>query len=522
MRLGPVARAIAFWGPTVAAAAAVAAVPPHTVDGPAHLLGGTVLAHWHTAPVYRQFYSLGWFPTPNLAAGLLLAGLIRLVGVGHAETVLLVACVVALPLALRWAITAIRPAAGWTGVAALPFAFNYLYGYGFYNFCLGLALCLCCAGAALRAAPHWAAGPSARLGALVVVTWFTHLVAFAVAIVFLAAVVACVRRPWGARPWLGPAVAVLPGLALTGAYLAHTSGGAAPRWSDPFPAAVGLVSLHTQLVTYRPAENVVAGALAVALSAIALATPRVGRGDARIRAVALAGAGTAALGLLAPESFGIAFGLIGERLSLFPVLFGLLWCFGRPIPRRWAAAGVAACLAATAALGAVRLPELRREDRSAAEYLSAARYLRPGSTLIALRFAEFGPRAGRNRHFDPLRHLSSALAARTDSVDVGHYEAVLEYFPGRFRPDRDLRAAVDPGLGGLEQVPPRVDLPAAGRVGRIDYVLLIGAPQATGTAAAALAATRAGLARDYTMVGRTVPSGLVEVWAGTGGRAPGA
>ncbi len=88
--------------------------------------------------------------------------------------------------------------------------------------------------------------------------------------------------------------------------------------------------------------------------------------------MALAAGGTAALGLLAPESFGIAFGLVDERLSLFPVLFGLLWCLGRPIPRGWAAAGVAACLAATAALGAVRFSELRREDRLATEYLSAA------------------------------------------------------------------------------------------------------------------------------------------------------
>jgi hypothetical protein len=176
---------------------------------------------------------------------------------------------------------------------------------------------------------------------------------------------------------------------------------------------------------------------------------------------------------------------------------------------------VAACLVAGLALGAVRIPELRRENHLADEYLSAARYLRPGSTLVALRFAEFGPRAGRNRHWDPIRHLSSGLAARTDAVDVGHYEAVFDYFSARFRTDRDLRRAVDPGLAGLEQVPPQVDLDAARRLdGRpIDFVLLIGAARATGAAATALATTRAELARDHVLLGRTAPSGLVEVWA---------
>jgi hypothetical protein len=507
----------AFWLPLAVVSAVVMICPPHTVDGPAHVLGAQVLADWHSEPIYRHFYRLSMFPAPNLAAGLLLAGLVRLIGLRGAETTILVACVVALPLALRYAVTAVRPHAGWTGIAALPFAFNYLYAYGFYNFCLGLALCLCCAGAVLRAAPDWPIRSAVRVAALLVATWFTHLVAFAAALLFLGAVAAC--GPKGPRRFRAPVAVALPGLALSACYVGHTSQGAGPHWSGQAGLLVGLLSLHTQLVTYSVVENVVAVALALALATVAVRTRRSGEfGAVRWEARAAGAAALAAVlvYLVAPENLGIDFGLINERLSFFPVLFGLLWLLIRPIPTRWAAIAVASALAATAGLAVVRLPELRREDRLAAEYLSAARFLKPRSTLVALRFVELTPDAGRNSHWDAMRHLSSGLAAQEHSIDVEHYEAVFDYFPAQFRTDRNLRRAIDPSLTGLEQVPPMVDLDAATAVdGRpIDYVLVVAGPRVRpGAAVEALTRTRSALARRYTRLGVTTPSGLVEVWS---------
>jgi hypothetical protein len=513
-----------FWLPLAAAAVAILARPPHTVDGPAHLLGAQVLAHWHSAPIYHHYYRLSAFPTPNLVAGVVLAGLVRLIGLRGAGTTILIACAIGLPLALRHAVTTVRPYAGWTGIVALPFAFNYLYGYGFYNFCLGLSLCLCCVGAMLRAAPEWSGGGVARVGALLVATWFTHLVAFGAAVVFLAAVAAC--GPSGPRRFRGPLLVLAPGVVLTAGYLAHTSQGGRPHWSGPVGLLFGLLSLHAPLVTYSRVENVVGAGLAVALAVVAVRTRGYVGATARRWESRAAGVAALAMGLLylvAPENLGIDFGLINERLSLFPVLFGLLWLLTRPLPARATAITVGSALFATLALGAVRVPELRREDRLAVEYLSASRFLRPGSTLVALRFAEFNPDAGRNRHWDPLRHLSSTLAAEEGSVDVGHYEAVFDYFPAAFRPDRDLRHAIDPELTGLERVPPLVDLDAATTVdGRpIDYVLVVGGPRVqAGVDAQALAATHAFLGRRYVRVGVTAPTGQVEVWAALPPTAP--
>jgi hypothetical protein len=495
-----------FWATVLAVGLAVVVWPPHSVDGPAHLLGAIALEDHHE-PLYTHYYRLNWFPTPNLGGSLILAGLVKLTTLRAAETMVQVACVVGLPLALRYAIRALRPEHGWLGLAALPFAFNYLYFYGFYSFCLGLVGFLVAVGVALRAAPAWRPGRTAALAATLTATWFLHLVPFAMALLFVGAQVAV--GPQRRRAVAAATAAALPGVALSLAYSAHTSQGSGPTWNAPPGLLVGLLSLHTPLVTYSRWENLIGVALAAALIAIAVRTRTADNRGAR--PVAVAGAAATLLFLAAPDSFGVDFGLINDRLSLFPVLFGLLWLAARPIPEAAAHAIGVASMAALVALAAVRAPALHHEDQLADEYASAAQYLRPNSTLVALRFAEFGPDGGRNGHWDPLRHLSSRLAAQLHAVDVGHYEAEFDYFPTQFRAATDPRRMIDPTLQGLPAVPPRGNLAAAEPA--IDFVLLIGADKVRpGAAAAALAAIRAELAGDYRRVGRTSPRDLVEIW----------
>lgn len=501
-----------FWGPLLLAAVLIAVWPPHTVDGPAHLLGASVLTDWDAVPVYREFYLRDLAPTPNLGGNLLLAGLLEVLGLGAAETVVLIVCAVGLPLALRAAVVAVRPENGWAAIAVLPFGFGYLYFYGFYGFCLGLVLFLGCVAVALRARRSpWR---DLALTVLLTATWFTHLVPFvlAVATVSLLALTAD-RRPVAL---VRAAIPMLPGFALTAAYAFGSSQGDGPEWSNPLELLGGLVTLHSPLVALHWAENPVTAALAVLLMVVvAWRTRRAGdelptrRGS--VCGIALAAGAATLLYLAAPNSFGIDFGLINERLSLFPVLLGLLWLLVRAISIRAAAVLALGSVLAAAALFAVRVPELRRIDRLADEYATAAPMVAGGSTLIALRFAEFTPDSRRNRRADPVRHLSSLLAARTGSVDVGHYEAVLDYFPARFRAGTDPRRAIDPTLEGLGQVPPRVDLAAL--PARVGHVLLIGTTLARiPTAMQAVAEVRNRLQVDFVRVGVTGPTGLVEVW----------
>jgi hypothetical protein len=539
-----------FWGPVVLAAVWIVLWPPLTVDGPAHLLGATAWAD-HRDPIYREYYRIDTFPTPNLAGTVLLTVLVKLGSLRFATTVMLLLGGLGTPLALRYAIRGIRPASGWLAIAGLPLSFGYLYFYGFWNYCVAIALALVCVGVALRAAPEWRARSAVTLAGLLTLTWLTHLVPFAAAVLFLAAVV--VRGPRTGRAWLMPSLAVVPAVVLSVVYLLHTSSGDGPTWTSPAGRALGLVSLHTTITTYSRWED----AVAVAIALVLLELVRRARNTAAVttvRGAGLAATAATALVLVVPTNFGIDFGLIDERLAVFPVLFGLIWLAARPLDPATAVRAAAALVVATLVLTGLRVSKLDDYRDLRTEYLSAGAMVEPDSVLVALRFADLGPDAGRNGSWDPTRHLASELAADRHSIDVGHYEAVLDYFPAVFR-EPDLRRAIDPDLAGLEEVPPTVQLPGFGRTvpggngsrpgctailiprpdpasdnvtvegpgrpappgaylqqHRIRYVLLIG-PPASAAAKTAYADAQSSLATcGYERLGATSPRGLVEVW----------
>ncbi|MQA87524.1 MAG: hypothetical protein GEV03_23600 [Streptosporangiales bacterium] len=502
---------------------------PVTVDGPAHLLGATVLAHYGDPqhPIYRALYRIDPFPSPNLLTEPVLALLVRVVSLGVAEKIIIATYAVLLPVALRYAARGVRRDSGWLWVAALPLTFNYLFFYGFFNYCIGLALCLFVAGYALRRSGAWRPLSTVWLGVLLVLGYLAHLVPFALALVFVAAAAAVraiedVRAGGPVAPALvrrlgPPALAAVPGLALTAAFLLRTDEASAPSWNFPLGHLGGLLTLMMPIVTFNYAEAVPAVlAAAVLLGLAAVAARRWGRTAVRRGAgPLLATAVATVLVLAAPSKFGIDFGFINERLSYFPVLFGVLWLAAQPWgrrARRWATGGL---LVAAVLLALVRVPALAHYDRLIAEYETVAGVIRPGSTLIAVRFDELTPPGGpvRNSHWDPVRHVESRLAAETYGVDIGHYEAVLDYFPTRFRESRDLRRAIDPTLKGFEEAPPRIDLSRAVRKGRpgIDYVLVV-APDAGHLGDPRVAEVRRDLRGYYRKVAETEPSGLVEVW----------
>lgn len=530
---------VAFGVAVLAQLAAVLAWPrPVTVDGPAHLLGATVLAHYNDPnhPIYRAFYRIDPFPSPNLLTEPIVALIVRVTSLGVAEKAVIAAYAVLFPLALWYAIRGVRRDSGWLAVAALPLTFNYLFFYGFFNFCAGIALCLVVAGYALRHGGRWTAGSTAAAAVLLVLTYLAHLVPFALALVFVAAL-AVVRVTEDVRAGapvaasvvrrLGPpALAAAPGLALTAAFVFRTEEAGSASWDLPLGHLLGLLSLSLPIVTFDRAEAVPAALAAVVLVVLGvLAVRRWGRVAVRRGAGPLLAAVLAlALLLAAPSRLGIGYGFITERLAYFPVLFVVLWLAAQPWgtrARRWSTAGL---LAAAVGLAAVRVPALVHYDRLLAEYSTAAEVVRPGSTLVAVRFGELTPPGGavRNSHWDPVRQAASEVAARTYGVDVGHYEAVFDYFPTRFRDSHNLRRAIDPTLSGLEEAPPRIDLSAAARDGRqrIDYVLVVSADAAP-PGDPRVAEVRRDLRQGYRKIAETEPGGLVEVWEARGPSAGG-
>jgi hypothetical protein len=510
-----------------------------TQDGPAHVDGAWVLLHHGddgaVGDALRASYTVDLGPVPNMLTTLLLAGLLSVLGPDAAEKTVVAGFVLLLVAGTAYALRGVDRRAGWLCVAALPLAGGQLVAYGFYNFCWGVALALFVIGMALRRRDGWTPGPAVAAALLLVLTWSAHLLPWLVAVAVVGGLaagrwVAAVRT--GAEPrraavghLLPPLAVVLPGAALSVGYLTGGGGehGAAAGWGDA--GRVGeLLTLYRPLVVGSRWEIVPAVAVAVVLAGLAVAAVRRPPAPATSDgAAAIARADRVVLGaatvlavaafLLTPAQLGPEYGYLPDRLAWFPPLLLVLFCATRPPDRRaWqrVAAGVLVLAATAAAL--VRLPTQLADQREAAEFLSVASVLPAGTTFAVLRFAghraALAPLGGEP---DQLRHLSSRLAVEVGGIDAGHYEAVYPYFQVRFPPG-SVREVIDPGLDGLNEVPPWVHLSAAGD--RLPYVLVVGLDRAADWVRSAHRTTGvlADLHAHYVQVATAGPPGHISVW----------
>ena len=501
-------------------------------DGPAHVAGAWVLLHGGdddaTGAVLREHYRTDLTPVPNMLATLLLTALLPLAGPDGAEKLLVAGLVLGLVGALACAVRALDRRAWWLAAAALPFAGSHLVAYGFYNFVLGVIGALLVLAVALRRRDGWQLRATAGLAGLLVLTWSAHLLPWVFAagsVLVLAAVrTAGAVRGGGAVPAavrrhaVPVLLAVLPSVALTARYLATGEGPPAEGEVVPSPERVReLLTGLRPFVTGWGDERLPALVTAVVLAVLAAAALRRARpGGPGLRAeriaVVLLLAGVSTVYWLTPDRLGEDFGFLAARLAWFPPLLLVLWAATRvPGPRVGAAATVLLVTAASAAALA-RLPAQTAAAEEVGELLALAEQIPPGSTVAVLQYDRSVAWPGSGSP-DPLRHESSRLAVRAGGVDVGHYEAVHDYFQVRFdgAPSLRQRMDADPGQRGLERLPPLVDLPAVR--GDLDAVVVLGLERA-GDDVRQAERTRAvteELGAHYAPV-LTSPSGLAVLW----------
>lgn len=500
-------------------------------DGPAHVAGAWVLLHSGdgdaTGAVLREHYRADLTPVPNMLTTLVLTALLPLAGPDGAEKLLVAGLVLGLVGALACTVRALDRRAWWLAAAALPLAGSHLVAYGFYNFVLGVIGALLVLAVALRRRDGWRVRAAAGLAALLVLTWGAHLLPWVFAagsVLALAAVrtagavrdggaVAAVRRH--AVPVL---LAVLPSGALTARYLATGEGPPAEGEVVPSPERVRelLTGLRPFVTGWGDERLPALGTVVVlaVLAAVALRRARPGGPGlgAERATVALLLAGVTVVYWLTPDRLGEDFGFLAARLAWFPPLLLVLWAATRaPGPRAGAVATVLLVTAASAATLA-RLPAQAAAAEEVGELLALAEQVPAGSTVAVLQYDRSVAWPGTGSP-DPLRHESSRLAVRAGGVDVGHYEAVHDYFQVRFdgAPSLRQRLDADPGQRGLERVPPVVDLSAVR--GDLDAVVVLGLARA-GDEVQQAERTRAvteELAAHYAQVA-TSPSGLAVLW----------
>jgi hypothetical protein len=518
-----------------------------TVDGPLHLGTATVLRDWlmgHLGLV-PHVLQLHLAPEPNLLAEFALALLLIPFGPGVAEHILLVAYVVALPLALLYAVRAARPLDGnrWTTDAlafmAFPLTFSDALLFGFYNFALSTVMFLVVAGYALRHREEINRRRAAVLTLLLVITFFTHIVGFAEAVLFVVCVLGTVALRqrevgrWSPRRVLAAAAVGVGGIAVVVGFLVLTHSSQVSH-ANRLVVLASAAALSWGIVSYGVWEILLCAVLAVVLWAVFILALRSRRpwpitaGDGALVFVVL----SVVVLALAPERLSSGGSVVTERLAVFPVYGAVLWLAGGPVSRRsvlWLAA-VASVVAL--GLGASRVHSLERLQQVANDVVATAPCVAPHSTFLQVTLARplqtpgqatlAHPLRDRGIRVDPLTEESGRLAAWDNGIDLGTDAWHVPYYLFDYRQKDDpFRWLIAPNTS-VEAIPPHVS-PIGYQEHSgvpVDYILLMGrrhAPPAV-LRAPAWRALQSTLRVDFRRVASS-RDGWIEVWERLGTRA---
>lgn len=463
-------------------------------DGPSHLNNANVLREypWRSLEVFRQFYTIDALPLPNWSTYVALAALMKLLPALVAEKILLSAYVIALPTAIRYCIRGLNPTAAATTLLGFPLAYNAPFQLGFYNFSSGVVMFFVCVGYWLKRNGELSALETLTLMLLSVVLYFCHLVALALACITMGSLWAWFTfsdwyqlrheaRPlataWAAarRRAIRTLLALLPALLLALWYLRHQG---TDTWGTRMPPLRKMRELFvltrahqsTELWALIPWECLL---IALAVFALRARLQALARGPLRQDAPLFLFAVVVLLYLTLPNNIGGGGG-IELRMALYTWLTLVWWLaaqsYGKTLERA-IAVGSVAFAAALLVLNSLSYSVLNDYLK---EYLSAARFIEPGSTLLPLELTKSYERGApiESLPADPFRHAAGYIAAQKHVVEFSNYEADADYFPTHFL------ASVNPysHIGDAETRPYKLDfLSYKQRTGvDVDYVLLWG------------------------------------------------
>lgn len=468
---------------------------PPTLDGPVHLYITAVLTAYDApeAEALRHYFALNPGPNPNLLIYGLFYGLAQFLPLGVAEKVLVGGYVVGLPLAVRYAARGLGAKAWLAALLALPLVLSLTLHLGFYNYSYGLLTVPLALGAYLRAdaAPRLARYLLLGLAGLLVIA--AHIFA-ALALLAMVAVAALWRAylqhrdgaglwPAVRRRLLAPMAALLPTALLVLAFIVTNESPPSPLSDRSDLAYRAVLFAFSGFLWLFSSYDYGLGAVLLVLVLLALYHVWRCRGE-------FAGKASEHRFLVVFLVFAVLFfaipneagggGWMLHRLQPYLYLALVLWLAGlamRPSFRRGLMVALTVLALATAAW---RLPQYGEIDRYRQHFEAVLAPLQRGDTvLVAIVSPLLGLDGGPAPHWraDPLPHLGAYPAAAKGAVFLGLYQAHIDAFPIRYRPERDpfrFRVPAPPGIDSA--VPRLVDLDAYNRGPgrRIDYVLVAG------------------------------------------------
>lgn len=458
-----------------------------TADGPCHVYNAWVLLHLDdpALPHLAETFEVRREPLPNWSIQALLVALLTVAPPLVAEKLLLTLYVVAFAAAGWYFAASVDRSRAANAFLLLPFAWHELVYWGFYNFAFGVPLLLVAVGYWWR---HRDA-PSPRfalaVNALLLLCYFTHLVALVMALVAIAVLWAA---SWPGRPLRRHAlhVAILAPQALLPLWFLTSRGTDVIDSGIAAPVRLAFLARLGVLFPFQPpAAGVALALLFAALAAAtligrrrpaAVAAPSLERpagaadgpppataGPLERHAFALVALAFTAVFLLSPE--GVAKGtILPLRLTLFPYLALVPWL--APPRQRLLRAALPVGLAVVVAWQAATLSAVhRRLEPAMRAFVAGLAPVERESRLLTIVYRRDGDLADR-----AFGHLSGWTAIDEALVDWDDYQAATALFPVRFAD----------GLGRPDVIAVEAD-PDAYRVARhaatVDYVYVWRMPE---------------------------------------------
>ncbi len=115
-----------------------------TVDGPAHLYNSRIIVELvsnSNSPI-EQFFNFNTQISPNWSGHFILSSFMFFLPAFVAEKIVLIICLIGLPLSLRYLLKTLNVKSYYFIYMVFPFTYSFLFYYGFYNFNLGIILLL--------------------------------------------------------------------------------------------------------------------------------------------------------------------------------------------------------------------------------------------------------------------------------------------------------------------------------------------------------------------------------------------
>ena len=379
-----------------------------TQDGPSHLYNAWILSHYHdaTSTIIPQYFVLNLRPFPNWTMYALSAVLLRVLPPLIVQQVILSICVISVPAGVLYLQKSFKPAADPTALLGVMLAFSYLFFMGFFNFVFAAAMFAFTVG-------FWWRRREGKylygLYGLLIVTYFSHDLAFGVTLMAIA-VLAMIERRWRVLVELSPAFLMFLIDAL-----------ARPRGQPLFRSFRWHVR---QLVAVFSAGHIAVAFLTLLVVLVGIAWAFVRK---RPNAFAVISLIIFVAYFVAPWSYAsagwIQAGWINERLLFLTILTLPAWIV---LPRPNIAAFV--LLIAVIAHVAATTVQIASLNRFIGDFARAAALIRPHSTIRT-----FYPLSGVSPQVTPTLHLTAYLGLRTDVVDLDDYEGYLPDFPVAYR-----------------------------------------------------------------------------------------